>query len=79
VLSTASAAAKQPPVFNQDSRFSFFQERKKKSAVKRKKASHTAKIETPFLRYATEKRRFILPTMSDQFIPHCRCAALHNG
>ena len=29
---------KQPPAFNQDGRFSFFRERKKKSAEKRKKA-----------------------------------------
>ena len=58
--------------FNLDSRFSFFRERKKKSAVKRKKASHTAKEETPFLRFASEKRRFILPTGTAGLIPECR-------
>ena len=67
---TAFTSAKRPPVFNQDGRFSLFS-REKKSAEKRENPD-TAKEETPFLRFASEKRRFILPTGTASLIPQCR-------
>ena len=52
--------------FNLDGRFSFFRERKKKSAVKRKKASHTAKEETPSAACGAESGvSFCLPRQID--------------
>ena len=62
--------AKRPPAFNQDGRFSLFN-REKKSAEKRENLD-TAKEETPFLRFASEKRRFILPTGTTSLNPQCR-------
>ena len=45
--------------------------REKKSAEKRENLD-TAKEETPFLRFASEKRRFILPTGTTSLNPQCR-------
>ena len=60
VLSTASAAAKQPSAFNQDGRFSLFS-REKKSAEKRENLD-TAKAETPSDAYGAESGvSFCLP------------------
>ena len=66
----SSLPAKRPSAFNQDGRFSLFK-REKKSAEKRENPD-TAKEETPFLRFASEKRRFILPTGTASLNPQCR-------
>ena len=68
--------AKQPPVFNQDRRFSLFN-REKKSAEKRENLAY-GKRRNAVRCLRRGKRRFILPTIKNQHNPNCRCAALHR-
>ena len=72
-------AARKTAVSLQPRRPFFFLSRKKEKVGGKKKENFAyGKSRNAVRRLRRGKRRFILPTMSDRFNPHCRCAALHD-
>ena len=59
--------------------FFFLSRKKEKVGGKKKESFAYGKSGNAVRRLRRGKRRFILPTMTNRFNPHCRCAALHNG
>ena len=58
--------------------FFFLSRKKEKVGGKKKESFAYGKRRNAVRCLRRGKRRFILPTITKRFNPHCRCAALHN-
>ena len=58
--------------------FFFLSRKKEKVGGKKKESFAYGKRRNAVRCLRRGKRRFILPTIANRFIPHCRCAALHS-